>query len=315
MAPDHQEDFSNAQWDEEVVAKVKIGVQGMFQDWLKTLDEVALEVADEKDLWTQWVKSNFWLAAQSILKEDNAVAAAAAAAAGGSDPCMTPRPIRARSGPLEETPSKPQRRKVEGRFTVLSELGQQVKPLYSVYGRVLMASQVESLSWKGNPLPKCSYVLATPEASVEVIAFGNDAAQVQKAIWPLRGCVVELERVQWNSTHRKLKHVEGTSVRASINNDAAMEQANVVAVPFEHVVSAPAWSRVSVRGILHSCEESRQSERKPDNMYVDIVVQNEKFQGMHARVWYPVGLQLPALSVGDEIVVRNATVALTVLNV
>ena len=142
MAPEHQDDFANSQWDEEVVAKVKIGVQGMFQDWLKTFDEVALEFADEKDLWTQWVKSNFWPAAQSILKEDNAVAAAAAA--GGSDPCMTPRPIRARSGPLEETPSKPQRRKVEGRFTVLSELGQQVKPLYSVYGRVLMTSQVES---------------------------------------------------------------------------------------------------------------------------------------------------------------------------
>ena len=45
MAPEHQEDFSNAQWEEEVVAKVKIGIQGMFQDSLNTLDEVALEVA------------------------------------------------------------------------------------------------------------------------------------------------------------------------------------------------------------------------------------------------------------------------------
>ena len=123
---------------------------------------------------------------------------------------------------------------------------------------------------------------------------------------------MELERVQWNSTHRNLKHVEGTSVRASMHHDAAMEQANFIAVPFEHVVSAPAWSRVSVRGLLHSCEEARQSERKPDKMYVDIVVQNEKFQGMHARVWYPAGLQLPALSVGDEMCVRNAKVALNI---
>ena len=93
-------------------------------------------------------------------------------------------------------------------------------------------------------------------------------------------------------------------------NDAAMGQAKFLAVPFEHVVSAPALSRVSVRGILHSCEEARQSERKPDKMYVDIVVQNEKFQGMHVRVWSPAGLQLPALSVGDDLFVYNAKVAL-----
>ena len=79
-----------------------------------------------------------------------------------------------------------------------------------------------------------------------------------------------------------------------------MELADVAAMPFGLVVSLFAWLRVSIKGILHSHEDAQQREHKPAKVYVDVMVQNERFQGMHVRVWSQA-CEVPGLSVGSTI--------------
>ena len=66
-------------------------------------------------------------------------------------------------------------------------------------------------------MPQFYYVLASPEASVDVIAFGKQTVLLQKTISPLLGSLTKIESAQWNCNNRNLTEIRSTNYRDKLN--------------------------------------------------------------------------------------------------
>ena len=108
----------------------------------------------------------------------------------------------------------------DGKYTPLNEIGRSGIPKlrYSCVAKVLMVGGVVKIpldAGKDKFLPKLTYIVGSTAGTVEVTVLDTAVQRIAAELSALKGSVIILENVVWDTKYSVLKHVPGTLVQRS----------------------------------------------------------------------------------------------------
>ena len=154
---------------------------------------------------------------------------------------------------------------------------------------------------------KLSYIIGSSDCTIEVVVAGEHVHKVAETVHSLQGKVITLHGVIWDNKYMILKHAPAFFVQLAEQWTELFAGVSFQLSQIHSIGAVKCWSRLSVKGCIHSIDMPQVSERKAGQSFCDCFLQNQTGQAVKLRIC-TCNTAMPLLHERQEIVVQNCKV-------